>query len=742
MPFLPPDGLFSELDPHVILLTKFWCQQRVLESKEWELQTNEDDIMPALKLSYDYLPFHLQQCFYYCGLFPEDYEFKSKELVHFWIGLDIVHPCDPNRRLEDVGMGYLNDLVNHGFLKKNERSGVCPYYVVHDLLHDLAVKISSFECLSIHSSNVKSIQIPQDVRHLSIIVDNKDVEDIKTFKYYKNDLSALDKRLKVENLRTLMVFGEHHRSFVKTFCDLFEKARALRAIYLSGASYNMEDMLYNFSKLIHLRYLKINNSEYYMENTSLPSALSRLYHLEVIDLQKWKGCGSFTRHMNNLAKLRYFLVPEDELQLHSNIVEVGKLKLLQELRSFEVRKESMWFELSQLGQLSGLGGSLAIHNLDRIQAMEEAREARIVQIKALHKLTLEWDADRPEKDTANEENSLEILMPHSYLQYLCIRGHGGTKCPQWLGENLSVKNLESLHLDGVAWNIFPPIGELWLANGPHEEISSNVRDKRFQNLKRLELVKLPRLKKWVVDALCQLFAHLEVLIIQDCSKLEKLSFSHSTCCQHEKDKEANMNWFPSLRELKIENCPGLLSFPPIPWTSAPCSAKISGIAPGLDDLVCRKKYGSEYSLYIRGLRGAIDLDGTFWNVLAFGNLSELELLQIDACPPLPLHHFRMLSSLKTLELRNSSSIVFPLTEGESRAEYQFAVECVIIEHWGASAKELTQLLTYFSKLSELNVGWCEKITVLGVVEKQAWTRCCLSQTSPLLYIYAYMIVGN
>jgi Leucine-rich repeat (LRR) protein len=381
----------------------------------------------------------------------------------------------------------------------------------------------------------------------------------------------------------------------------------------------------------------------------------------------------------------------------------------------------MWFELSQLGQLSGLGGSPAIHNLDRIQAMEEAREARIVQIKALHKLTLEWDADRPEKDTANEENSLEILMPHSYLQYLCIRGHGGTKCPQWLGENLSVKNLESLHLDGVAWNIFPPIGELWLANGPHEEISSNVRDKRFQNLKRLELVKLPRLKKWVVDAPCQLFAHLEVLIIQDCSKLEKLSFSHSTCCQHEKDKEANMNWFPSLRELKIENCPGLLSFPPIPWTSAPCSAKISGIAPGLDDLVCRKKYGSEYSLYIRGLRGAIDLDGTFWNVLAFGNLSELELLQIDACPPLPLHHFRMLSSLKTLELRNSSSIVFPLTEGESRAEYQFAVECVIIEHWGASAKELTQLLTYFSKLSELNVGWCEKITVLGVVEKQAAT---------------------
>jgi hypothetical protein len=241
-------------------------------------------------------------------------------------------------------------------------------------------------------------------------------------------------------------------------------------------------------------------------------------------MQEYKGCYGFTGHMSNLAKLRHFLVPQHKLQLHSNIVEVGKLKLFQELRRFEVGRESKGFELSQLGQLSELGGSLSLCSLERIQAMEDAHEARLIQRKHLHKLTLEWNANRPKKDTTQEENILEILTPCSNLKYLCIRGHGGTKCPQWLGENLSVTNLESLHLDGVAWNIFPPIGELWLVNGPHEEISSNIHHEKFHNLKRLELVNLPMLKNWVVNAPCHLFAHLEVLIIRDCSELTNISF--------------------------------------------------------------------------------------------------------------------------------------------------------------------------------------------------------------------------
>ena len=42
---------------------------RVLESREWESQSGDHDIMPL----------HLQQCFTYCSLFPEDYKNSVKK---------------------------------------------------------------------------------------------------------------------------------------------------------------------------------------------------------------------------------------------------------------------------------------------------------------------------------------------------------------------------------------------------------------------------------------------------------------------------------------------------------------------------------------------------------------------------------------------------------------------------------------------------------------------------------------
>ncbi|XP_037455139.1 disease resistance protein RGA2-like [Triticum dicoccoides] len=694
--------------------------KRVLESKEWELETSESDIMPALKLSYDFLPFHLKQLFVYCALFPEDYEFDTKELVQLWIGLGILHPFDQNRRTEDVGLDHLHELVNYGFFKKNKKEDGRYFYVVHDLLHELATKVSSDECVSICSSNVRSIHISPSVHHLSIIVDDKDVDDRMTFGDYKDDLSALGKRLKVENLRTLMVFGRYHGSFTKTFAHLFKKAKALRTIFLSGASYSIEDILHNFSETIHLRYLRIEPSDDRC-NIDLPSMLFRFYHLEIINFEKWNDPVSI-KHITNLVKLRHFIVPENMPQVHSDISEVGKLKLLSELRRFQVRNDCTGFEISQLTQLTELGGSLGIYNLEKVPKKGgRDKEIRPIHRNHLRELTLEWDVERSNREPTREENVIENLVPHSDLRDLCITGHGGTSCPRWLGDNLLVKNLESLHLANVSWKTFPPLGEFWSVHEPHGECKGCIaspsfqknclKKQGFQNLKRLVFVKIPKLKRWAGNQNCGFFLHLEVVIIEDCPELIELPFSCSTCSQPEQEGE-NMTWFPRLRKLRIVGCPKLRTMPAIPWTDSLCSIEIEQTG-SIEELTYSEP---KLSLDIYAADGTSSL---FPKELAFCNLSALKILNLHNCPPLPLDKIQMLTSLRELTISGRSSIVLSPVGGEGHVLCQVPVENLTIYGSGASGKELTQLLSHFPKLTGLAIYDCEKITELGVSERQS-----------------------
>nr|CAH66836.1 OSIGBa0148A10.13 [Oryza sativa] len=684
----------------------YWT--RVLQSKEWDLQTNDYDIMPALKLSYDYLPFHLQQCFSYCALFPEDHKFSSEELIHFWIGLDILHPDHPSQKIEDIGHNYLNQLVNYQFFKK-EIDEQKTYYAMHDLLHDLAQKVSSQECLHIDSSSTTPIEIPPTIYHLSISLSSTNSEDGATKGSFKKELDRIGSRLKSENLHSLMIFGQYDQSFVVTLCDMFKHAKSLRLVHLSTMTHPVDSILYNFSKLLHLRYIKLESN--YRDKSHLPASLSRFYHLRVLDIQEWRGADSFPKDMANLSKLRHFLVPPDASELHSNISSVGKLHCLQELKHFKVKKKGDGFSLKELGELTELGGTLSIFNLEYVQ-VKEAHEANLLYKRRLHHLALNWSDNRSDKNPGIENQILESLQPHSNLSELRIQ-HGGSTCPTWLGTSLSVKGLEALCLVGTNWKMHPPLGEVWLIDMSGGEYFGCTTSQYFRNLKRLEIIGLSNFRKWEAKEICPMwFSVLETLTVKDCSELIELPFSYYT--QQPLEGDGKETWFPRLREAKIMRCPKLVSLPPIPYTRTLRYVKINNVGISLEKL---RYESATYTLKIRVKDGLNGLDD---KILAFYNLTQLQNLEVSNCKHLAASHLQMLTSLKILRL-DSSSVVFHLSESLSDYKWQVPVEYLSISSYHGSGKALSQLLSHLPKLSELYLMNCHKITQMCITVEQQQT---------------------
>ncbi|KAF7068799.1 hypothetical protein CFC21_074526 [Triticum aestivum] len=676
--------------------------RKVLESKEWERQTGENDIMTALKLSYDYLPFEQQQCFSYSALFPEDYGYSATELIDLWIGLGILQPDGQNPTLETKGLNNLNDLVTHGFFREDIFCGRLRY-VMHDLLHDLALKVASNECLTMHHSTVGPVEIHPSIHHLSIIVDGNDTVSHENF---KSQLRKLKTRLKVKQLHTLMLFGVMDEIMANILGDLFREASALRVLCLVNMSPSVESMLHKFPTLIHLRYLRLGKR--YGTERHLPLAISRFYHLRILDLRWQYDCRDLLKDLSNLAKLCRFYTPTDEL--HSDIFNVGKLKLLEELKKFRVNKESEGFEPEQLEHLTELR-ELGIYNLENIHTKEEAAKAKVIEKNYLERLTLDWDSNRSNSEPDVEAMVLESLQPHKYLKELCIRGHRGPFCPTWLGDEPDVELLQSLHLDDVSWENLPSFGKMLdlhtLILKHIAAMKEFVIERSFSRLIRLELVGLESFGEWVLSQDSHhMFPLLQELIIRDCPNLLELPFSNHIA--YPPDQDWNSDSFAKLQVLEIQNCPEFLLVHRIPWTETLHSVFIMDVKL-LQDLEYTKYDSKSSKLVVTGKDELRSLD----QVLAFNNLTGLECLELDKCPPLELKHIVMLNSVKYLDVVSGDLV--GLLGRQNDFEWQLPVEHLVVKDLrGASGKQLTELLCHLPRLSELYIKECKNITKLTV----------------------------
>ncbi|VAH24165.1 unnamed protein product [Triticum turgidum subsp. durum] len=577
--------------------------KRVLNSKQWAKQSN--GIMLALELSYGFLPFHLQRCFSYSALFPEDYRFRSRELISLWIGLDILTPSDQNPTFEGIGLSILNDLVIHGFFREYKTDGGLRY-VMHDLLHELALKVASHDCLRLRLPDVGSVEIKPSTRHLSISIENLGGYNGQKL---KRELEKLKTRLKVEHLQTLMLFGAMDEGSAKIFGDFLGEANALRVLYLPLLKYPVESMVHNFSGLVHLRFLCLG---------CLPINISKFYHLRVLDLKSWSSSGDFPEDTSNLAKLCHYYTPRDD-KLHYDICNVGKIQLLEKLKVFRVNKKNEGFEPKQLEPLTKLW-ELGIYNLEKIHTKKEAAQAKLIEKKYLRRLTLDWDSKRSSDEPGVEAMVLECLRPHENLEVLCIRGHRGPTCPRWLGDELAVEALQFLRLDGVSWKVFPSLRnmgdlcELEIQDCP--EFSSVIPTSWIESLRRVSIEGVKLLKRFAYSKSSH-GAQLEIIGWGDLQRLDQVLVF---------DKETG------LEKLTLERCPPLelkhllmlTSLKTLILKHSAGLAGLAGLLGGQGDV--------EWQLPVEHIE-ICHLHGNSWNELTelFPHLPKLSKLEIRDC---------------------------------------------------------------------------------------------------------------
>ncbi|XP_065868115.1 putative disease resistance protein At3g14460 [Euphorbia lathyris] len=502
--------------------------EKISKSNIWDLAN--DKILPALRLSYHYLPSYLKRCFAYCAIFPKDYEFKKEALVLLWMAEGFVEDGD-------VGSEYFCDLVSRSFFQRSSGDSSC--FVMHDLINDLAKFESGEFCFWLEGDN--SSKAVRRARHLSYTRRLLDV-----FKKFRpvNEARYLRTFLHVDAVEW---WGSHIDSEVTN--DLLPKLIRLRVLSLSHYN-SITQLPDSIGKLKHLRYLDLSKTSI----RRLPVTVCRLYNLQTLILAYCVYLDQLPTNFVMLVNLCHLDISWTTLREMPS--QMGKLRKLQKLTDFMVGKGS-GSSIKELKELQLLHGKLRIWNLQNVADLRSVSEADMKGKKQLHKLELRWDGNAD--DSQHERHLLELLQPHTGLESLSVSGYGGTMFPIWVGDS-SFSKLVSLKLDGCNYcSSLPPLGQLVCLQklsitdfhsivivGPEFYGKCPLAKSPFRSLRTLKFERMPEWQEWtpyVAEDGSRAFPFLEELCILECANLTRVLPDH----------------LPSLTKLEIKECHQLLS---------------------------------------------------------------------------------------------------------------------------------------------------------------------------------------
>ncbi|CAL5375812.1 unnamed protein product [Camellia sinensis] len=600
----------------------------VKESEIWKLPQDKNSILPALRLSYSYLPLESRQCFAYCAIFPKGSQIRKRDLIHLWMANGYIS-CKGGWEPEDIGDQICNELCLVSFFQEVDYVSDV-YFKMHDLVHDLAQSIMKGECQMIEFNSSSDIYNGK-AHHLTLVAGRKENFHI-TFH-------------KVVSLRTL----RQQRSYCLFLDDLFLcDFRMFGSLRAFDAPDKVAALPPSIGNSKHLRYLNLSHSGF----VRLPDSICNLLNLQTLILEHCHNLERLPQNMMYLRSLRHLFL--SGCRLIEMPPKIGQLTNLKTLSEFVVGKSTDCSLLAELKCLN-LQGELCIWHLERVRNPMDAKEANLVGMQNLSQLQLKWAygfAECESQENVKSQLVFEALQPHPNLKKLDISGYIGTQFPLWM-RGSDLQNVVNIRLSGCNNCLqLPPLGQLPL----------------------LQSLEISGMK--VVGCIENEypggggFPSLEELTVRDCPKLEGLS------------REEGRELFPRLRKIIIAYCPKL-SFPHL---SAPkelslvgeCTTGLNSIS-NLNSLtsltigydgktVCFPKE------FLRNLTLLESLVIEYYYELKVlpGDLASLVTLKIIDCPKLESLPEEGLRGLQSLHIINCCELERRCEKGKGEDWYKIA----------------------------------------------------------------------
>ncbi|XP_048537800.1 putative disease resistance protein RGA4 [Triticum urartu] len=438
--------------------------ESILHSELWELEQEVTDILPALRLSYMYLLFILQRCFSFCAVYPKDYKFQKEALSEIWVAKGFVE-AQGDDSFQKAGWQHFEDLVTRSFFQK-----VNGGYVIHDLLHDMAQKVSEHDCCILRNKNDYE-KVPENVRRVYIFR-NRNVGN--------SDLVSLCKH---KTLRTLICekqLGSTTSTVMDKWCTNLPR---LRVISLTTTN----ELPYSIGNLKHLRYLKISEDC----SLSIPSNFCWLYNLQILDVTNC-SLESLPYGFSNLSTLRRFVSQGFSYSADCTYLNAANMQLQ---------------GTKLIKNLNQIRGCLDIIEV-RMLSEDHAAELELKNKKYLHELKLNWSFESSAVLSPNEQYNgtevLQVLQPSIDLRSLSLGKYPGVSLPTWF-EPQNLPSLVSLSIDSCyALNSISIPGHTWHSNLALLEelvicdcpsLVSIGGAKAVAKIKKVEIYKCPNLKE-------------------------------------------------------------------------------------------------------------------------------------------------------------------------------------------------------------------------------------------------------